>query len=142
MTISTATTTLGRRASWRAPEAPLKRRLPTSSEAKWTNAILDEMFTALRRNRPDIPAEKLDVLRDRMNKAVRDCLVSGYEPLIEGLKLPDPGDRHVLAAAVKAGAQVIVTRNLKDFPPEAVEDVLSQLERDGLVESVTALRAA
>jgi hypothetical protein len=51
-----------------------------------------------------------------MNKAVRDCLVTGHEPLTEGLKLPDPDDRHVLAAAIKAGAQVIVTRNLKDFP--------------------------
>ena len=154
-------------------------------QAKWTNIILDEMLAALRRNRPDIPAERLERLRDLMNKAVRDCLVTGHEPLIEGLKLPDPDDRHVLAAAIKAGAQVIVTRNLKDFPesdlqpwdieakspdafvldqvhldiravaasvrqiadsrtnpPEAIEDVLIQLERDGLVESVTALRAA
>lgn len=154
-------------------------------QAKWTNVILDEMLAALRRNRPDIPAERLERLRDLMNKAVRDCLVTGHEPLIEGLKLPDPDDRHVLAAAIKAGAQVIVTRNLKDFPesdlqpwdieakspdafvldqvhldiravaasvrqiadsrtnpPEAIEDVLIQLERDGLVESVTALRAA
>jgi hypothetical protein len=47
--------------------------------------------------------------------------VSGYEPLIEGLKLPDPDDRHVLAAAVKAGAQVIVTRNLRDFPAADLE---------------------
>lgn len=44
-----------------------------------------------------------------------DCLVTGYEPLVDGLKLPDANDRHVLAAAIKAGAQVIVTRNLKDF---------------------------
>ena len=153
-------------------------------QAKWTNAILDEMTAALRRNRPDIPDARLDRLRDLMNRAVRDCLVLGYEPLIEGLKLPDPDDRHVLAAAVKAGAQVIVTRNLRDFPasdlgqweieakspdafvldqvginvravaasvrqiadsrtnpPESVEDILSQLERDGLVESVAALRA-
>jgi hypothetical protein len=90
-------------------------------QAKWTNAILDEMTAALRRNRPDVPAEKLNRLRGLMNKAVRDCLVSGYEPLIEGLKLPDPQDRHVLAAAIKAGAQVIVTRNLRDFPPEDLE---------------------
>jgi hypothetical protein len=56
-----------------------------------------------------------------MNAAVRDCLVSGYEPLIEGLKLPDPGDRNVLAAAIKSGAQVIVTRNLKHFPASDLE---------------------
>jgi predicted nucleic acid-binding protein len=122
-------------------------------QAKWTNAILDEMAAALRRNRPDIPAEKIERLRELMNKAVRDCLVSGHEPLIEGLKLPDPDDRHVLAAAIMAGAQVIVTRNLRDFPaaeiadsrtnpPAAVEDILTQLERDGLVESTVALRAA
>jgi predicted nucleic acid-binding protein len=84
-----------------------------TAQAKWTNAILDEMGRALR---PDIPDEKLERLRELMNRAVRDCLVAGYEPLIEGLKLPDPDDRHVLAAAIKAGAQVIVTRNLKDFP--------------------------
>lgn len=90
-------------------------------QAKWTNAILDEMTAALRRNRPDIPAEKTERLRELMNKAVRDCLVSGYEPLIEGLKLPDPDDRHVLAAAIQAGAQVIVTRNLKDFPAAGLE---------------------
>jgi len=68
-------------------------------QAKWTNEILDEMFRALGRNRPDIASDKLDRLRQLMNGAVRDCLVSGYEPIIEGLKLPDPGDRHILAAA-------------------------------------------
>jgi hypothetical protein len=67
--------------------------------------------------RPDIPSARLGRLRDLMNAAVRDCLVTGYEPLTEGLKLPDPDDRHVLAAAIRAGAQVIVTRNLKHFPP-------------------------
>lgn len=79
------------------------------------------MVTALGRNRPDIPPSRLDRLRDLMNAAVRDCLVSGYEPLIEGLKLPDPGDRHVLAAAIKSGAQAIVTRNLEDFPAYDLE---------------------
>lgn len=56
-----------------------------------------------------------------MNKAIRDCLVTGYEPLLEAIELPDPDDRHVLAAAIKARAQVIVTHNLKDFPPAALE---------------------
>ncbi|MCO5994509.1 PIN domain-containing protein [Actinoallomurus rhizosphaericola] len=87
-------------------------------QAKWTNQILDEMLKNLAANRTDIPAEKIARLGDLMNAAIRDCLVEGYEPLIEGLKLPDPEDRHVLAAAIKAGAQVIVTSNLSDFPRE------------------------
>nr|WP_256968117.1 PIN domain-containing protein [Streptomyces sp. CS227] len=56
-----------------------------------------------------------------MNRAVRDCLVTGFEPLIEGLKLPDEDDRHVLAAAIRAGAQVIVTNNRKDFPTDYLD---------------------
>ena len=85
-------------------------------QAKWTDQILDEMLSNLAKKRPDIPAEKLGTLRDLMNKAVRDCLMTGYEPLIESLQLPDPGDRHVLAAAIKSSAQVIVTTNLRHFP--------------------------
>jgi len=48
-------------------------------QAKWTNEILDEMLRALSKTRPDIPPDKLDRLRQLMNEAVRDCLVSGYE---------------------------------------------------------------
>lgn len=47
-------------------------------------------------------------------------MVTGYENLIDGLVLPDPDDRHVLAAAVRCHAAVIVTFNLKDFPVEAL----------------------
>ena len=50
--------------------------------------------------------------------AVPDAIVAGYEPLIEALDLPDPGDHHVLAAAIHAGAQAIVTFNLADFPSD------------------------
>lgn len=59
-----------------------------------------------------------------INNAVEDCLITGYEHIIEGLKLPDPDDRHVLAAAIRAGAAAIVTMNLKDFP----DNVLSEFE--------------
>lgn len=86
-------------------------------QAKWTEQILDEVDNALARNgigTPETNAER----RSRMNTAVRDCLVTGHESLIEGLKLPDVDDRHVLAAAIKAGAQVIVTDNSKHFPPD------------------------
>lgn len=85
-------------------------------QAKWTERILDETFDNLKANRPDLDPVKLDRTRKLMNTAVRDVLVTGFEPLIDVFRLPDSGDRHVLAAAVKAGAQAIVTFNLKDFP--------------------------
>ncbi len=70
-----------------------------------------------------------------MNDAVRDCLVTGYEDLIASLSLPDPDDRHVLAAAIRADADVIVTYNLKDFPAETLApfDIEAQHPDDFLV---------
>ncbi|MFI6480432.1 PIN domain-containing protein [Nonomuraea sp. NPDC050663] len=88
--------------------------------AHWTNEILDEVIRNLAANRPDIPAGKLTVLRERMNAALPAALVEGHEALIEGLKLPDADDRHVLAAAIRCGAEIIVTSNLKDFPADAL----------------------
>lgn len=87
-------------------------------QAKWTEEILDETFRNIKRNLPDLDPAKLDRTRQLMNKAIRDAVVMDYEPLIEVLDLPDPDDRHVLAAAIKAKAQVIVTENLKHFPPD------------------------
>ena len=46
--------------------------------------------------------------------------MTGYEPLIDDLVLPDPNDRHVLAAAIKCEAKFILTNNLKHFPPDAL----------------------
>jgi hypothetical protein len=68
-------------------------------QAKWTDRILDELDRVLEEKR-GVPVEKRQRLRRLMNAAVADSLVSGYEPLIEGLKLPDADDRHVLAAAM------------------------------------------
>ena len=56
-----------------------------------------------------------------MDENVRDCLVTGYQSLISSLELPDPDDRHVLAAAIKAQAELIITWNTKDFPPEVLQ---------------------
>ena len=84
--------------------------------ARWSEQILDETFRSLAANRPDISIERLDRTRLLMTAAVSDACVHDYEHLIETLHLPDPDDRHVLAAAVRGGAQVIVTNNLADFP--------------------------
>lgn len=87
-------------------------------QPKWTEQILDEVFGNLRANRPDLNPERLDRTRRLMNDAIRDVAVTSYEHLIDQLDLPDTDDRHVLAAAIHAGAEVIVTRNLRDFPTE------------------------
>ena len=88
--------------------------------AKWTNRIHDEWIRNLLENRPDLKREQLEKTRRLMNTATRDCLVEGYDDLIESVKLPDEDDRHVLAAAIHAHAGIIVTFNLKDFPPKAL----------------------
>lgn len=88
--------------------------------ARWTEAIHEEWISNLLQNRADLSRERLQRTRDLMNAAVLDCLVDGYDELIPGLALPDPGDRHVLAAAIRAGAGVIVTMNLRHFPTEAL----------------------
>jgi predicted nucleic acid-binding protein len=89
-------------------------------QAKWSNSIHEEWIAALLRNRPDLSREKLERTRMLMDKHAEDALVSGYEDLIAGLRLPDPHDRHVLAAAIRARADVIVTANVRDFPAEAL----------------------
>ena len=88
--------------------------------AKWTEAIHDEWIRNVLHDRPDVTAEQLARTRRLMNAHVRDCLVSDYEGLIPSLDLPDPDDRHVLAAAIRGRADVIVTMNLKDFPTSAL----------------------
>ncbi len=104
-----------------APLRDLLVQLATTRlfQARWTNRIHDEWIRNLAANRLDI-ADRLQRTRELMNKAVLDCLVEDYEDLIEGLSLPDPDDRHVLAAAIKGGASVIVTSNLKDFPVDTL----------------------
>ena len=88
--------------------------------AQWTDQIHDEWIRSVLEQRPDLRREQLERTRQLMNAHVRDYLVTGYEDLIPALNLPDPDDRHVLAAAIRAGADVIVTYNLHDFPDAAL----------------------
>jgi hypothetical protein len=88
--------------------------------AKWSAGVHEEWMTALLRNRPDLSREKLERTRMLMDKAAEDALVTGYEDLIDGLRLPDPDDRHVLAAAIRGRVDVIVTANVRDFPAEVL----------------------
>ena len=84
-------------------------------KARWTDKIHEEWINALLR-RNQYKLSDLERTRDLMDASVRDAKVTGYEGLIDSLDLPDQNDRHVLAAAIKAGANAIVTTNLKDFP--------------------------
>lgn len=81
-----------------------------------TEEIHDEWTRNLAANRPDLDPVKLARTRELMNAHVRDSLITSYESLIGALTLPDAGDRHVLAAAIRCDADIIVTNNLKHFP--------------------------
>ena len=85
-------------------------------DAVWSERILEEVQRAMveRQHRnPEHVQRFLDSI-EAMNPT--HCL-HGWEPLESTLNLPDPDDRHVLAAALVADADFIVTYNLKDFPP-------------------------
>ena len=86
--------------------------------ARWSEQIHEEWKRNLLKNRPDLTREQLDRTSALMDRAIPDGLVVGYEALIPGLALPDPDDRHVLAAAIRCNASVIVTFNQKDFPDD------------------------
>jgi predicted nucleic acid-binding protein len=90
-------------------------------QARWSNRVHEEWIRAVLRDRADLSREKLDRVREAMDRHAEDAIVTGYEPLISSLSLPDPDDRHILAAAIVTGADVIVTCNLKDFPAEALD---------------------
>ena len=83
---------------------------------KWTDVIHEEWILAVMKRRPDLSREILDRTRDLMNAYVLEALVKDFGILIPRLNLPDPNDRHVLAAAIKSQANIIVTYNLQDFP--------------------------
>lgn len=87
--------------------------------ARWSADINDE-WTRNRLARNPEQAAQIRRTLELVNASVPDCLVTGYEPLIEGIVLPDPTDRHVVAAAIVGRADVIVTTNMRHFPAETL----------------------
>lgn len=106
-----------------APLRDLLMRLALTDlyRARWTDMIHNEWTRNVLKQRPDLKAEDLERTRSLMNAHVRDSLVTGFEHLIPAVELPDADDRHVVAAAIHGGASLIVTFNLKDFPPERLK---------------------
>ncbi|MDX2247996.1 MAG: PIN domain-containing protein [Bacteroidia bacterium] len=101
-----------------APLRDLLMRLAARDlyKPKWTELIHIEWMSAILKRRPDINQKQVERTREQMDAFVLDAIVTDFEALIPGLNLPDPNDRHVLAAAIKGQADIIITNNLKDFP--------------------------
>jgi predicted nucleic acid-binding protein len=85
--------------------------------ARWSSTILDEWTRNLLAKRPELESSIKSQLA-AMEKAFPEGCVDGAEALVAALTLPDPDDRHVLATAIRTGAEHIVTENLRDFPNE------------------------
>ena len=87
---------------------------------KWSNHIFDEWIEVMLRK--GVSTEEAKKRVNKANLAFPDAIVKNYEGLIEHLKLPDQKDRHVLAAAIKTNAHIIVSNNIKDFPEDVLEN--------------------
>ncbi|HSI61561.1 MAG TPA: PIN domain-containing protein [Candidatus Saccharimonadia bacterium] len=124
-------------------------------QAKWSAKIHDEWMTAILRERADLTLERLQKTRELMDKHAGDCLVTGFERHMQNLALPDPDDRHVLAAAIECEADAVVTWNLADFPANTVgghgievwtpDDLVMELlrqEQDSVIETMREHRVS
>lgn len=80
--------------------------------AFWTERVQDEWTRAVLRDRPHVSPTSIDRTRRLTDANIDDAIVGGYEHLIATVTLPDLDDRHVLAAAIHCGANIIVTANL------------------------------
>ena len=89
-------------------------------KARWSATINDEWTRNLLKNNPQLDTTKVQRTVQLMSDAVRDWEVTSFQDLVPSVSLPDENDRHVLAAAVKANADAIITLNLKHFPESSL----------------------
>ncbi|RGE18869.1 putative toxin-antitoxin system toxin component, PIN family [Leucobacter sp. wl10] len=83
----------------------------------WSARVVDEALRALERIHPDVDQSRFLSRFRSMDEAFEDAGVEGWESLEQAIDLPDPDDRHVVAAALRGRADAIITENTKDFPP-------------------------
>lgn len=100
----------------------IRLALADVTELQWSDAVQEEWTRNLLEHRPDLHRSQLRRTLERMEAALPGARVTGFEPLIPSLSLPDPDDRHVLAAALHAGARLL-TFNLRDFPTNQTRGV-------------------
>ncbi len=101
--------------------------------ARWTERILDEWTVNLVERKPHLE-RSVRSQRQAMREHFPEAPVTGYEPLIGTFELPDADDHHVLAAAIRCGAQYIVTDNLTDFPAETLAQFdIEAIDADGFL---------
>lgn len=89
-------------------------------QPRWSAEILDEVARNVKKGRDAAGREKVDRMISLMQRHFEDAEVTGYEGLLPAMT-NDPKDHHVLAAAITGGADVIVTNNLRHFPPQSRE---------------------
>jgi hypothetical protein len=123
--------------------------------ARWSARILSEFERSLPRASARVTPDQATLQRARMEVAFEEALVEGHEALALRMEaLPDPDDAHVIAAAVCCSAGVIVTANLRDFPPESLaafgvqavgpDDFIADaidLDQERAVKALAAMRA-
>ena len=87
----------------------------------WSAKVVDEALKASARIHPEVDESRFLSRFRSMDYAFEDALVEGWEPIERAVELPDPDDRHVVAAALRGRADAIITENTKDFPERVLE---------------------
>lgn len=102
-------------------------------DVRWTDTIHGEWIDNLVAS-GKAKVERLTRTRDIMKRVLPTATVTNYEHRMSNVTLPDPGDRHVLAAAIEAGASILLTFNLRHFPSEALAPFgIAAREPDGFL---------